>query len=274
MKLSTEALDILQFGKVRHERPRSPENICAECAGWGEWRDPKTFNLICCHICGGSGRKVARPEMKNLFVLGSDVVDAAAGMEDLRATIDGLMEMGLFRLPFERDVYIKLTDAKGLGPNLQVIFGPYGEDQAASAVVSDLDGRCTLDPMASENPELADGTRRMCAWLEAVLIVLLATKNTVKVTTHNKLAKLGIGKRNKFATTTTISLPHDLPDDPEHPATGAAKSAHLRRGHIRRQHYGVGNQLEKKIWIAPVFVNADPDFVSARESYKFSGWLK
>jgi hypothetical protein len=47
-----------------------------------------------------------------------------------------------------------------------------------------------------------------------------------------------------------------------------SKAPHLRRGHIRqRQHYGPGNHFVKKIWIAPVFVNADPDFVNQRAAY-------
>lgn len=213
--------------------------------------------------------------MRHLFVLDMDVV-RAAGLDDMKATVEGLMEMNLYRLPFERDVYLKIVDQKApksLRPDMQIVFGPYGKDQGASAIVSALDGSNEMDPMGSDKSDVSHATLDMCAWFEAVLIVLLATKNIVKVTTQNKLAKLGIGKRNRFASTTTISIPRDLPDDPDHPSTGAKKAAHLRRGHIRRQHYGVGNQLEKKIWIAPIFVNADPGFVSARESYKFSGWL-
>jgi hypothetical protein len=59
--------------------------------------------------------------------------------------------------------------------------------------------------------------------LRALLIVLLATRNVVKTTKQNKLAKLGIGKRNfrnRFDYTTTISFPADLEDDPDHPGSG------------------------------------------------------
>jgi hypothetical protein len=104
------------------------------------------------------------------------------------------------------------------------------------------------------------------------IITLLATRNAIKRTTVDKLAKLGIGKKkykHRFTHTTTISLPRpeDMEDDHEHKPTGLHRAPHLRRGHIRHQHYGPKNTYVKRVWIAPVFVNADPDFVSAREGY-------
>ena len=43
---------------------------------------------------------------------------------------------------------------------------------------------------------------------------------------------------------------------------------HLRRGHIRTQHYGVGNKEIKKIFIQPVFVNADEGWIAdQRKAY-------
>lgn len=204
---------------------------------------------------------------KHLFVLDWDAIKAT-GLEDLQATVDGLREMDLFHLPFSRDVYIQIDDKRLEGA--QLLYGPYGYDQGARAVISG-DG-IALSAMDSQNEEVVRGSKETCAYFMAILIVLLATKNTVKTTTVNKLARLGIGKkRNAFASTTRISLPHELPDDPDHPSSsGAAKCAHLRRGHIRRQHYGKENAMEKKIWIASVFVNADPEFVSSQHTYKFS----
>ena len=43
---------------------------------------------------------------------------------------------------------------------------------------------------------------------------------------------------------------------------------HLRRGHIRNQHYGEGNKEIKKIFIQPVFVNADEGWIeNQRKAY-------
>lgn len=111
--------------------------------------------------------------------------------------------------------------------------------------------------------------------LGKALVTLLATRNAVKSRRENKLAKLGIGNKRKVANryryTTTISLPDELPIDDEHKPTGAAKAPHLRRGHIRRQRYGPELKFTKPKWIEPVFVNADPGFVSQRDHYNIGG---
>jgi hypothetical protein len=106
------------------------------------------------------------------------------------------------------------------------------------------------------------------------LIALLATKNVVKSIKHNPLAKHGIGaKKNstkRYEYVTTISVPRELPKDEEHKPSGNERAPHLRRGHIRRQHYGPGNELIKKIFIAPIFVNADKTWVKQRTAYNVS----
>lgn len=109
------------------------------------------------------------------------------------------------------------------------------------------------------------------------LVTLLATRNVVKQTSVNKLARLGIGTRkgtpskSSYPRVTTITIPHDLPDDEDHATVGKPKAPHLRRGHIRHQHYGPENTLTKQVWIQPIFVNADEDFVSSRVRYNLRG---
>lgn len=121
-----------------------------------------------------------------------------------------------------------------------------------------------------QNPPETAGTCRDS--IAMALIVLLATRNTVKTTVQHKCARLGIGKRHKHEYVTTITLPREMPQDPENPNSipGSPRCPHLRRGHVRRQHHGPHNSLVKQIWIEPVFVNADPNFVSARKQYNIS----
>lgn len=110
-----------------------------------------------------------------------------------------------------------------------------------------------------------------------MLITLLATRNAVKNVEHNSRLKRGLSSASKPGSTrryeyvTTISVPREMEDDPEHAGiTGQAKAPHLRRGHVRRQHHGPRNVMVKSIWVAPVFVNADREWVSQRRAYNVS----
>lgn len=109
------------------------------------------------------------------------------------------------------------------------------------------------------------------------LIVLLATRNAVKTIEHHKAAGLGIGAKKKgrrsyeYVTTITVPAEAELPShEGEGRPTGAARVPHLRRGHIRRQRFGPRHELIKRVWIAPVFVNADKDWVAQRRAYNMS----
>lgn len=42
---------------------------------------------------------------------------------------------------------------------------------------------------------------------------------------------------------------------------------HLRRGHVRRQHYGPGREFIRQVFIEPVFVNADEGWIAERTAY-------
>lgn len=107
------------------------------------------------------------------------------------------------------------------------------------------------------------------------LLVLLATRNIEKELRTDKLAKLGIGKKSahRYTYTTTLRVPAVCSETVATAGipSGASKRPHLRRGHIRRQHFGPRNSFEKKIWIEPLFVNADEDFISARTAYNITG---
>lgn len=108
-------------------------------------------------------------------------------------------------------------------------------------------------------------------YIKSLLIALLATRNAVKSTKHCALRKYGINPaKNRFDYITTISLPRDLPEDTEHKPTGQKRCPHLRRGHKRDQRHGPKNSYVKSIWIAPIFVNADENFVNQRKAYNVS----
>ncbi len=111
------------------------------------------------------------------------------------------------------------------------------------------------------------------AHLLRYLIVSLASRGVQKVREKNKLAALGIGKNRpggKYAYTTTISVGHVEADESEPGHTGRTVRAHLRRGHVRHQHFGPNMSFVKKIFIEAVFVNSDKEYVSFRDRYNVS----
>jgi hypothetical protein len=110
------------------------------------------------------------------------------------------------------------------------------------------------------------------------IVVALATRNTLKTTSIN--TRIGTSKRIKakfegplgvvFLSTTTLDVPpaNQLAADPEHPAReGVWPRPHLRCGHPHQYAVGPGRTERIRKWLAPCFVNADPDFVAKAREY-------
>ena len=240
---------------------------------------------------------------RELFVLSPDVFHAMSP-DEVDATAADMRELGIFNLPYERiDLRWRIWVVDTAAPDAMGFSGPGMDDSNSQLSVmppkwqqsaecegincdtlsmtmvglnrdGEIDGiiihrkgRALHFPKGQiKHAEFIWGPQGA-----KLLIVLLATRGAEKTVTINKLAKLGIGKKkNAYARTTTISISHDLQDDAEHAPTGATKIPHLRRGHIRNQKYGPQRAFIKRIWIEPMFVNADPSFVSQRRGYNFS----
>ena len=107
--------------------------------------------------------------------------------------------------------------------------------------------------------------------LRCFLILLLATKNIDKKTTFNH--KRSVSPRTqkdakRYSHTTLIKIGKITESYGSSTGSGGAKRAHLRRGHIRTQHFGKGNAEVKKIFIQPVFVNADENWINEQKTYR------
>lgn len=223
--------------------------------------------------------------MRELFIIGREAF-ASLSPEVVEATCSALKELNLFHLPYEAvdvqflvDQTVRWVDKEGKfanEPGIEDGVNLHGFGDEVVIIYRGLSlnscaGLELIDQKAGVRIDISDRVRPAnTAAACAGLITLLATRNAMKKTKKNKLGALGIGKKwlrgNSYIT--TISLPSELEEDEEHPPTGAKRCPHLRRGHIRRQHYGPGNELVKKIWIAPVFVNADEGFVAQRQAYR------
>lgn len=200
---------------------------------------------------------------------------------DVDAICKDLIELGLYQLPYPVvDVKFRVNDFLSVrgkrdafrDTEIGLIAGLGGPNPRF--YILDPIGRTYIDVSATlENavisPEETKELLRVNTVVEGTLIAILATKNTIKQLTVNKLAKLGIGKA-EHVYTTTLRLPREFQDTEKATTEGRAVRPHLRRGHIRRQHYGPKNLAIKKVWIEPCFVNVDEDFLSKREAYNVS----
>lgn len=264
----------------------------------------------------------------HLFIIPPDVW-ATASRDEVAATVAGLKEAGLYKLPYPRvtvrlaaDSLLRWTapfdpktavfvnDAALTGgkdvPVAEMVkrhrlvldeeTGTYisqwgklvwcearglTEDVSGARLVTGSEGgvdnemKCVWHRFETDITDQVNAVPALQAVTD-LLVVLLATKNAIKTTRSNKLAKLGIGKykgHKDFKYITTISLPpaEEMEDDAEHPAgTGSPKCPHLRRGHFRNVHYGPKRAFTRAAWIAPVFVNADKEWTKTRAAYNVS----
>jgi hypothetical protein len=252
-----------------------------------------------------------------LFVV-SPAAFAAATEEDVKATVAGLRECGLYHLPYESinmrvplDSWGTITFPEGKGPkpdprgDLRMVptgtpnqwkfkYGP--QHQIELRGLSLQPGRPiefwlvhdgsdpTYNPYELEDSKTLTKTPDQ---LETVrqsacdfLITLLATRNAAKEVTHNKRVRLGIGVgklgstgKYEYVTRIDVPLPAAMRDDVDHPPTGRTVEPHLRRGHVKGVRFGPGRQYIRPRWIAPVFVNADRDWVRSRKAYSLTHTL-
>jgi hypothetical protein len=108
-------------------------------------------------------------------------------------------------------------------------------------------------------------------YLRYFLMVVLATKNAEKVTKTNLARAISPQQRKdaaKYQYTTTIKIGKITETYGTSTSLGGTKRPHLRRGHIRIQRFGKGNAEVKKIFIQPVFVNTDENWINEQKTYR------
>jgi hypothetical protein len=105
--------------------------------------------------------------------------------------------------------------------------------------------------------------------LLTTLITTLAAKNVIKDTQEVKRHGPKSKKRPRtHRYITTIKIGKITETNRQSDGSGSTVRPHLRRGHIRNQHFGEGNKEIKKIFIQPVFVNADEGWIeNQRKAY-------
>lgn len=221
----------------------------------------------------------------------------ALSEEEVTATVNGLKDFNLYHLPYDdEDIILRIyhrsnswSEIRGLREGEDFAWDMVFADKSAEPIDFKLEVnlsggkeevRCERLPIERDGRHFLHRFRILCrqrskeeqqAHYRDGLIAILASRGIEKRTRDakdSKLKKFGIGKlRNDYVTRIALSAQLDCGDADE-ARPGRPVRPHLRRGHARTQHYGLGNQQTKLIWIAPVFVNADEDFVSTRTAYR------
>lgn len=232
---------------------------------------------------------------RQLFVLGPDIWDAIT-WDNIRLTGKDMQELGIFKVPVTKfdiqpigtwhqiQYFIYQADVSPDHTQTNYVFRYDFEDESEIKIsignkssgkfiqLNDPNLPTDIQKLHKLSKEEARGNVNIlveiASFLVGTLIILLATKNADRMVRQNKLAKFGIGKKNKqYDYITTIKLGKITESMPSDGARGPIRP-HLRRGHIRTQHFGVGNKEIKKIFIQPVFVNADEGWIAdQRKAY-------
>jgi len=193
-----------------------------------------------------------------MFKIAANVFDAFS-VEDITKTAKDMEELGIYKPPYAK-LHLQLKThlmEKVARSDISKDFSFWAGVESDVPPKSELrffytftgnGNECIVHPYLSmDGREFVEFSTRkvkqyssnsffewMCNFSLAMLIVLLATKNVEKdVEVCNK--------------------PH---------------SRKTRRGHIRSQHYGVNNSEVKKIFIHPIFVNADDGWIDAKKTYR------
>ena len=238
--------------------------------------------------------------MKHLFRLSSDILDGY-DRESVDRTFDDMLEMEIADPPY-REFAIEISEVflLKLSAAMNVPFVEHKASKSRNYLFEyqEVNGKVQLNMkiidgnMSKSIPELVlemklnpyfkpkyasidmieKSFKSLSAIICRLLIVTLAAKNHVKEERiDNNLARGRFNKskayRKDYPITTTISIGKITETYEGKGGTGSKKRPHMRRGHIRTQHYGPNRELTQKIFIQPVFVNADEGWIAERRAY-------
>lgn len=257
----------------------------------GEWTDRKNppwwsdgsrgYSETVVKYCLRNKRKVAErciePDCRKRFMDAETfVIDIDSWVNDdktahdIEATWSDMLELKINKPPYKDLIIHGIVSAAPV--SVLFLFEDDLETYRYQLFFPGLNDKATKRVNEQYSEVFRDGFTRGYGLASAFLMqlcVLLATEN-IETT-----RKIGHTLTNKFKNgtggITYIKAPHGGSGSEEE-GNGVTCRPHLRRGHIRRQHYGAGNSLIKKIWVPPCFVNGKPEI--PRDAYAEKGiWI-
>jgi len=228
----------------------------------------------------------------HLFRLSSEVIDCF-DIDDAVATYDDMREMDLDKDPYyfycvevNTSFILKFSGFLGMGngnfDEIRTIaakwiwvfqYQTYEDNTYTGEIFVTLPSGAVANYSESviEYKEANEAITYVEQALRCFLILLLATKNVDKKTTLNykRSASPRVQKDSKrYSHTTLIKIGKITESYGASTGLGGRRRPHLRRGHIRTQRFGKGNAEVKKIFIQPVFVNADENWINEQKTYR------
>lgn len=230
-----------------------------------------------------------------MFKIAANVFDAFS-VEDITKTAKDMEELGIYKPPYAK-LHLQLKThlmEKVARCDISKDFSFWAGVESDVPPKSELrffytftgnGNECIVHPYLSmDGREFVEFSTRkvkqyssksffewMCNFSLAMLIVLLATKNVekdVEVCNKPHSRKTREKRLSQYSSVTTIKIGKITETVRSAGGSGSSVRPHLRRGHIRSQHYGVNNSEVKKIFIHPIFVNADDGWIDAKKTYR------
>jgi len=229
----------------------------------------------------------------HLFRLDLKILDAVDS-DDWKATYESMREMGILKDPFDyyviecslafvdkficemisKDEVLTLEERTQTGDTtMSFQYKVEGNETSLDVIMHTVRGRIAMSGVPSD---FIEKKTKECFFnigqlIRYFLLVMLATKNADKTTVRNTLSspKHRVRKDAKhYYETTTIKIGQITENYQLNGGSGGTKRPHMRRGHIRTQHYGKNNEETKRIFIQPVFVNADEGWIAKQKNYR------
>jgi hypothetical protein len=239
-------------------------------------------------------RDLEEGEKPHLFRLSDDVLESF-DMEDVRATYNDMAELGINKDPYPYyAVQVKYKFIQKFSEQARLLVGDrgtaysdvkdyiwtliydtdYDDDRYGCDIYMSFRGQevdLKAEALRLKIKSHYDVVCKIGEYMRYFLMVVLATRNvekTIKKNTPRAISPMQRKDSVKYDYTTTIKIGKITESYGASTGLGGRKRPHLRRGHIRTQRFGKGNAEVKKIFIEPVFINADENWINEQKTYR------